>query len=96
MALTTFQIGLVPDDGETIHVTADTRDICMWEKVDKANTFAKLADTPSMSAFYSLAHVAARRRGLTDMPLDDFVDRYALDLDATDADPTSEDHEHGS
>lgn len=85
----TFTVQSV-DDGEQWQVTADSRDVVMWEKAHKGRTMKTLTENPSMTAYYELAHFAAKRQRLYNGSLNDFIDGHQLVFTVEDdVDPTS-------
>jgi len=57
-----------PDGEERYEVVADMRDLMLWEKISPRNTLRKLAENPSASDYFSLAHVAIKRQRLREIP----------------------------
>lgn len=87
-----FEFKIKPvEGGEEYRVTADSRDVYMWEKTGKGRSLAQLRDNPSMAANYEIAYQAARRERLFVGSLAEFVDGNVLDFredDEEDTDPT--------
>lgn len=66
---------VVPDAGEPYEVTADLRDIRLWERTSPRNTLRKFAENPSADDIYSLVYLAVKRQRLaTVAPFDEWVD----------------------
>lgn len=85
-----------PDNGEPYKLTAESRDIYVWEKTTKSGkVFNEAVANTSMIDCYEMAHIAARRQGLIprDVTLQQFVDMHNLEGyngadDEDSADPT--------
>jgi hypothetical protein len=77
---------MIDDNGETtfiIHtegeepyeVTADLRDIRLWERIGPRNTLRKFAENPSADDIFSLAHIAIKRQRLHEVaPLAEWIE----------------------
>lgn len=77
-----------PDgDADPYELTADARDVLMWEKSGRDRAFGDLTERTHMRDVYSLMHVVAKRRGLYDGPLEMFETDVLLEL----LPPTDED-----
>lgn len=78
--------------GDTVEITADSRDIYFWEKTYKGKSFGKLKSELMMEDLYALAFTAMRRQRNVAGTLGDFVEQYLLQFDqkqvTADADPT--------
>ena len=92
----TFEITEVETD-ETTELTADSRDILVWEKTSRTNeTYIDLITGMSLVKFYRLAHIAAKRQGVFTGKLAEFEQAYLLTLPVeeevlpTQGDPTNE------
>lgn len=59
-----FTFHVIPDSGEPYDLKVSSRDVVVWEKIDRNNTISRLENTPRMSDIYSVAHIAAKRQGL--------------------------------
>lgn len=59
-----FTFRIIPDNAEPYDLTVTSRDVVMWEKIDRTHTISRLEASPSVSDLYSVTHVAAKRRGL--------------------------------
>ena len=59
-----FTFTVSPDNGEPYDLTVTSRDVVMWEKIDRNHTINRLETNPSMKDLYSVTHVAAKRRNL--------------------------------
>ncbi len=64
-----FTFHVTPDSGESYDLTVKSRDVVMWEKIDRNHTITRLETQPCMADLYSVTHVAARRQGLFHGPL---------------------------
>lgn len=88
-----FWFTLTDESGESVTVEADSRDLLRWEKSsDSQERYTDLLSPHrrSMARFYRLAHIAARRQGLTDGgTLADFENQYTLDVDTEEPTPMS-------
>lgn len=72
------------DDNEQFDVTADTRDVYVWEKRSGGKkTLADLGNKPAMVDLYSIAYQASRRTGHipTAMTEPQFAERFLLDFE---------------
>lgn len=69
-----------PDTGDEFKVEATSRDVYVWEKITKSH-MGQLQDNISMTAMYSLAHLAAKRQQLFNGSLDEFTQTCDLDFD---------------
>lgn len=70
--------------GDLVELTADSRDIYMWERSYKGKSFGALKSKLMMEDLYQLAYVTWRRqRGETVGTLGDFVDAYLLEFKQT-------------
>jgi hypothetical protein len=67
-----IKFDIIPEGGETFRVEALSRDVLVWEKRSRDNSFARLRDNLTMAAQYHLAHIAARRTGQFDGDLSTF------------------------
>lgn len=87
-----FWFTLTDDSGESVTMEADSRDVVRWEKSsdsDERYTDLLLSRARSMTRFYRLAHIAARRQGIADCTLADFEKRYTLDVTTDEPRPTN-------
>jgi hypothetical protein len=72
---------VTPDDGEPYEVTADLRDIRLWERIGPRNTMRKLAENPGAEDFFSLAHIAIKRqRTRAVSPLAEWIDETRISI----------------
>lgn len=80
-----FEFYLKPDDGDAWEVTADSRDVYMWERSTKGASFAKLKDDLHMGDLYAVCWFAARRKGLipNGTTLADFAEQHHLEFDTS-------------
>ena len=92
----TFEITEV-ETGETTELTADSRDVLVWEKTSRSSeSYIDLVTGLSMTKFYRLAHIAAKRQEVFTGKLADFENTYLLTLPIeeevrpTNGDPTTE------
>lgn len=71
---------VVPDDGESFEVTADLRDIRLWERSNHRNTLRKFAENPSSDDIFSLVYTAIRRQKLQTLPptVDEWIDTHRI------------------
>ncbi|OLT46489.1 hypothetical protein BJF85_16735 [Saccharomonospora sp. CUA-673] len=86
-----FEFKVQPvDGGDEYRVTADSRDIYVWEKTGKGRSLATLRDNPTMAANYEIAYQAARRQRLFVGTMAEFAELNVLDFteDGEDEDPT--------
>jgi hypothetical protein len=86
-----FDFTVRPDNGEPWEVTAEARDVVVWEKTSRNGmTLARLMDDLSMAELYRLCHIAARRQQLFTGNLQELEETCNLDFAETDddADPT--------
>lgn len=86
-----FTFTVKPDEGTEYKLVAGSRDVAIWERATKGRTLADL-QRPSMCDFYGIAHVAAKRQGLTDLTKAQFEESCDLDMgdedDEAEPDPT--------
>lgn len=86
-----FDFTVRPENGDPWEVTADSRDVYVWEKTSRNGmTLARLMDDLAMTELYRLAHIAARRQQLFTGSLEDLAETCILDFMESDedADPT--------
>lgn len=85
-----IEFTVAPDDAEKYKVTAESRDIVVWERTGKGKSFASLMDDLRMTEMYRVAHIASRRQGLYDGTLPEFEAGVNLefDVDMDGPDPT--------
>lgn len=82
------------DDREGYEVTADSRDVYVFEKTSKqGRTLNDLIDGKSFVDLYRLCHIASKRQGLTGLSEEEFAERAMIELGGDDegdeeADPT--------
>lgn len=72
-----------PDNGEEFQVTAEARDVLVWERTTKYASVSKLSENTSMVDLYKLAHIASRRLGMFTGSLKDFEETCDLDFEHT-------------
>lgn len=75
-----FDFKVVPDSGEPYDLTADSRDVFVWERTTKGKNLVSLRDSLAMGDLYRLAHLAATRTGKYAGTFDEFVISCAIDL----------------
>ena len=75
-----FDFKVVPDSGEPYDLTADSRDVYLWERTTKGKNLVALRDSLAMGDLYRLAHFAAKRTGRYASTFDEFVEEHAIDL----------------
>lgn len=86
-----FTFRVKPDIGEPFDLTVSSRDVVMWEKMDRNNTITRLEANPSMVDLYWVTHIAAKRQNLFPGVLAEWensVDLEPLDSDLKSSDPT--------
>lgn len=77
-----FKLVLTDPAGEEHYITADSRDVLVWEKTSRTDeTMADLIRAMSVSKYYRLAHISARRQDLP-VPKDraEFETSWQVDL----------------
>lgn len=74
-----FDFKVTPDDGDEFTVTADSRDVLVFERASKGRTLANLVEDKSYVDLYRLAHIASKRQGKFTGPLDEFEQTCVLD-----------------
>lgn len=82
-----FDFKVVPDDGDPYDLTADSRDVYMWERTTKGKNLVSLRDSLAMGDLYRLAHLAASRTGKFAGTFDEFVADCAIDLQDEEEEP---------
>jgi hypothetical protein len=92
-----FTFRIFPDNGEPYDLKVTSRDVVMWEKMDRTHTISRLESAPSVADLYSVTHVAAKRRGMFAGVLAEWEN--AVDLegipDPHASDPTQPGHSPG-
>jgi hypothetical protein len=84
-----FKFYVVPDEGEPYDVESKTRDIVVWEKSKAGRTVSQLVTNGSMTSYYELAHITAKRLGKTTQTLHEFMGGVDLEVTPTEEeDPT--------
>jgi hypothetical protein len=69
------------DGEEPYEVTADLRDIRLWERIGPRNTLRKFAENPSADDIFSLAHITIKRQRAHDVsPLADWIDSTRIHI----------------
>jgi len=79
-----FRFTLTDQDGTEHEITADSRDVLAWEKTSRSNeTMRDLLADMSVSKYYRLAHIAARRQDIG-APKDraEFESSWLVDLNS--------------
>jgi hypothetical protein len=74
-------VRLLLSDGTEQVVTSKPVDVVRWEK----STKSKIGDGMGLSDMAMIAHIAAKREGLTDLPFDAWLD-YLEDFEPIGAD----------
>lgn len=77
-----------PDDGDEYTVTADSRDIYLWEKTHrKGKTFQTLMNDLAMVDLYTIAYQASKRAGLCDGTEAEFARTCVLEFEIEEEEP---------
>lgn len=81
------------DSGEQFEVTADSRDVVVFERTSKGRTLNDLIEGKSFTDMYRLAWIASKRQGLITTDLATFEKDAVLELgddddETEEADPT--------
>jgi hypothetical protein len=63
---------ITPDGGESFVAASTSRDVLVWEKRGRDNSYSDLMRRQDMGPLYAIAHIAARRLGLYDGDLATF------------------------
>lgn len=82
---------VAPEGGEPFTVVADSRDMLVWEKTNKAGrTAVDLVDGATLGDQYAIAYTASKRQGLFAGTRQEFDDACAIDAaeDEPEPDPT--------
>lgn len=83
-----------PLDGDEYTLTADSRDLFVWEKTTGAGRgFMEAAfnehGLPRFGPLYQVAHIAARRQQMFTGTLDEFAEQHVIEFEVqTQPDPT--------
>jgi hypothetical protein len=83
-----FNLVLTDPSGHEHKLTADSRDVLVWEKTSRTNeTMADLIRAMSVVKYYRLAYIVARRLDI-DVPADRgiFESEWRVDLASSEAD----------
>lgn len=59
-----FTFRVMPDVGEAYDLLVTSRDVVMWEKIDRSHRISRLENDPTISDLYSVTHIAARRKNM--------------------------------
>lgn len=70
---------LTDDDGKSVVVDINMRDVLKWEKLNVDASFARLTTNPTAQDFYTLACLAAKRLHLFKGTHEEFEDTYDLE-----------------
>lgn len=86
-----FTFKVTPDEGKEFSVTADSRDIMLWEKTTQGRTLGKLKDDLRMADLYKIAYLAVARTKKFDGDQAAFEKTCVIEEqgDEEEADPTS-------
>jgi hypothetical protein len=86
-------VKVTPEDGgDPFVVAATARDVLVWEKSSRDNSYARLMSNQRMTDIYRIAHIAAKRLGLYSDDLATFektCDVENVPEDEAESDPTS-------
>jgi hypothetical protein len=84
-----FDFEIRPDHGEPYKLTAESRDVLVWEKTGRGRSLKTLTDNVSLADMYEISHIAARRQGFFNGNLGEWEKTVNLDLtDSGEPDPT--------
>jgi hypothetical protein len=83
-----FDFVITPDGGESYELTADSRDVYMWERTTRGASIHKLKRDLQMGDLYQIAHRAAKRQGRFEGTADQFVETHVLEFDEPEVDGT--------
>lgn len=78
---------VVPEGGDEYEVTATSRDVYLFEKLNKGKTFQSLVNNLEMGDMYRLAHLASKRQQLFTGTLEEFTDSCDLEVNSDDEEP---------
>ena len=78
-----IDVTVIPDGGEPYEITVQSRDVLVWERTGRGNSFGALMDQISMVAMYHLAWIAARRLGHFAGDLKEFEQTVEVNLEET-------------
>jgi hypothetical protein len=76
------------DDGTTVEVTVDGRDLLYYEETSGESALDLIVASRNVSTWYTQAYAAMRRQGLFDGTPEQFRDRVVFVLPVTSPDPT--------
>jgi len=86
-------VKITPEDGgDPFIVPATARDVLVWERSNRDNSFARLMANQKMTDIYRIAHIAAKRLGLYSDDLATFEktgDPENIDEPGAESDPMS-------
>lgn len=83
-----FRLKVTPDEGDPYELTATTRDIAKWERINRGASLAGLQSNMHASDLYEIAFHSATRQGLYEGTMVAFRDGADLDvLDDEDGEP---------
>jgi hypothetical protein len=84
-----LDVRIIPDSGEPYDLRVGTRDVVVWEKVDRLNTVTRLESDPKMTDLYAVSHIAAKRQGMFTGTLAEWETSVDLELGLNgEVDPT--------
>lgn len=79
-----FEIQIQPDGGEQFVITADSRDVMLWEKTNAKSgaSLGRLANDPRITDMYKIAWFACKRLGLLKgVEAEEFQVNYSIKVD---------------
>lgn len=75
-----FNFVVQPDEGDKFEVTADSRDVLVWERQKSGRSVAKLLAETHIADAYGLAYIASKRLGHIDCSPKEFEEQHRLIL----------------
>lgn len=80
---------VMPDDGEPFEITANSRDIYVWERTHRGKTLGSVIENQPIADLYEIAHQAMRNQRGYAGTLQEFIDTHLIDKSLEpQADPT--------
>jgi len=79
-----FEIEITPEGGEPFPITADSRDVMLWEPTTAKSgpSIGRLANDPRITDLYKIAWFACKRLGLLrGIEPEEFQTDYAIKVD---------------
>lgn len=79
-----FEITVTPDGGKSFEITADSRDVMLWEKLNQKSgaSLGRLANDPRITDLYKIAWFACKRLGLIKgIESEEFQTDYTIKVD---------------